>query len=90
MISVWQIKGKKGGKFGKGKDNFKCKYAKETLYVSKIGYGGKKKCYYTYKTACDFKVVTSISTLYRVTILDGYNLPLTKILKVSSTCLDSR
>ena len=38
-----------------GKDNFHCKYAKETLYVSKVGYGGKKKCYYTYKTDCTFK-----------------------------------
>ena len=36
------MKGKKPGPFGKGKDNFKCEYAKETLYVSKVDYTSDK------------------------------------------------
>ena len=36
------MKSKAPGPFGKGKDNFKCEYAKETLYVSKVDYTSDK------------------------------------------------
>jgi len=36
---------KKPGPFGKGKPNYKCEYAKETLFVTKTDYKFKKKCY---------------------------------------------
>lgn len=49
------MKGKKPGPFGKGKDNFKCEYAKETLYVSKVDYTSDKKCFYVFKTDCKYE-----------------------------------
>ncbi len=46
---------KKPGPFGKAKKNFKCEYAKETLYVSKTTYKFKKKCYKILKVKCKKK-----------------------------------
>ncbi len=46
---------KKPGPFGYGKPNYKCEYAKETLYVSKTTYKFKKKCYKILKVKCSSK-----------------------------------
>ncbi len=46
---------KKPGPFGYGKPNYKCEYAKETLYVSKTTYKFKKKCYKILKVKCKSK-----------------------------------
>ena len=46
---------KKPGPFGYGKPNYKCEYAKETLYVSKTTYKFKKKCYKILKVKCKTK-----------------------------------
>ncbi len=46
---------KKPGKFGKGKPNFKCEYAKETLFISKTTYKFFRKCYYIFKVKCKKK-----------------------------------
>jgi hypothetical protein len=56
-VVIWgsQVKGKKPGPFGKGQDNFKCEYAKETLSVSKIEYTSDKKCFYVFKTDCKYE-----------------------------------
>ncbi|XP_059089461.1 uncharacterized protein LOC131885432 isoform X2 [Tigriopus californicus] len=48
----YHVPSKKPGPYGYGKPNFKCEYAKETLYVTKTVYKVNKKCFKVFKTDC--------------------------------------
>ena len=56
---------KKPGPFGYGKPNYKCEYAKETLYVSKTDYKFGKKCYKILKVQCKSKYATGKDIGYK-------------------------
>ena len=56
---------KSPGPFGYGKPNYKCEYAKETLYVTKTDYKFNKKCYHILNVKCKSKYDTGKKISYK-------------------------
>ena len=52
ILSGGNVQTRKPGPYGYPSPNFKCEYAKETLYVTKTDWSFDKKCFTVYRTKC--------------------------------------